>query len=328
MLSKLAVGLLGVALLSVTSCGSPDKEGDMAHTPDVTLAPTVANASHGFTKVDGATLRDDGYSAPEMQVGDLRIRLEGTAWKWFTPNDDKQLSVLSEGTRDDLEAEWFAPPAYDTTPDGELFVFTWQKQKLGALTWSQGAGEAFTEIPGAAGYAVFPNRVLALASDDVWFAASATTDHFGPDFPGCPSVIRAGQDTGVIAHFDGRHWTVLPYRAKGALQGLYPREHGVVEVVADRSYLVSLDGKWQETTGRITDNATKAGFVLDGDRVIRTSTHEVVFTPNPEETDETGRRVAKAVHALPNGEVWLEVQVLTGREPFIQPETEWQAWTD
>jgi len=279
-------------------------------------------------KIDGATLRDDGYSAPELQVADLHVRLEGSAWKWFTPNDDKQLAVLSESAREDLEGEWFAPPAYDTTPGGQLFVFTWQKQKLGALTWSDRTGEVFTEIPGAAGYAVFPNRVLALASDDVWFAASATTDHFGPDFPGCPSIIRAGQDTGVIAHFDGHRWTVLPYRAKGALQGIYPREKGLIEVVADGSYLVDTNGKWERTTGRITDRARAAGFEIKGDKVIRTSTHEVVFAPNPEETDETGRHVAKAVHALPNGEIWLELSVLTGHEPFIQPETEWQAWTE
>lgn len=349
--SKLAVAVLSTWLMSLVSCGGGEDAQGEPGAATAGTTPTEARSApaneespraeapvHGFAPISGTVLRDDGYSAPELQVNDLHIRLEDGKWSWFTPNDDKQLAVLSEATRDDLAGEWFAPPAYSTLPNGELVVFTWQKQKLGVLTWSERAGEVFTEIPGAAGYAVFPERVLALAPDDIWVAASATTDHFGPDFPGCPSIIRAGVDSGVVAHFDGRRWRVLPYRANAALTGIYPREHGKVEVVADGSYLVSLDGTWEKIPGRLADKASEAGFTIEDGKVIHTrdGRREVVFAPpaltqrdehGPQDPDAAGRQVARAVHVLPNGEVWLEVDILTGHEPYVAPEKEWQAWT-
>ncbi len=348
--SKLAVGLVGVLLSALTSCGSGDEgqgepRSDLAPVPVAAeVIPAAALAVHGFNRMEGLELVDDGYAAPELSRGELHVRL-GADGRWAPIAPSPSAQAASD------ELPWpggsasfaqmqdtFSAPVVGSLPSGEGFAFGFMSQKLGVLHWSERAGESFTELRIATHYADFPDSVLALAPNDVWVAASATAGDFGPDFPGCPIIILNGRDTGTVAHFDGRRWTTLPYEANGALLGIYPREPGKVEIIAGSlfnpqlraSYLVSVDGAWEKVPGRIVDRARAAGFEIDGNKVLRVrgDQREVVFTGEPALEEGGLSEMPIAVHALPNGELWLEVAMLTGNESFGQAETRWWAWTE
>ncbi len=344
--SKLAVGLVGVLL---SSCGSGDV-GQGEPGLDVLASPVVAEpspmptpAAHGWNRMEGVDLIDDGYVAPELHNSEIHSRLVDGRWEPIaqppSANGASDELPLTGGSATIAQMQdTFAPPAVGSLPSGEVFVFGFLSQKLGVLHWSERAGESFTELRSEPHYADFPQSVVAISPDDVWVAASATAGDFGPDFPGCPIIIRNGQNTGTVAHFDGRRWTTLPYEATGALLGIYPREAGKVEVVAGSlfnprarsSYVVSADGAWEKVPGRMADRAQAAGFEIDGNKVLRVrgDVREVVFTGAPPLEEGGPTETPIAVHALPNGELWLEVALLTGNETFGVAETQWWAWAE
>jgi hypothetical protein len=112
---------------------------------------------------------------------------------------------------------------------------------FGVFEWSAAAGATFTKLPlQTAPYGIYPVAIVVRGVDDVWAFASVTTGaDFGPDFPGCPSIVRGSQDAGYVAHFDGARWTELAWPSKQHLDD--------VHVAADGSFVVSAG--WNQDYG-------------------------------------------------------------------------------
>jgi hypothetical protein len=102
----------------------------------------------------------------------------------------------------------------------------------GIFRWSPGAGARFEELPVPKTYgAFFPTALVASASDDVWVGAAIKREDFGPDFPGCPSIVAASLDDVYVAHWDGRSWThVVSPQGMGQLRTLEVREGGTLRI--------------------------------------------------------------------------------------------------
>lgn len=375
----LAAGLLAIRASSLLSCGAgPDEGSDVAGEPSAVhvaephpgRTASAVPSPPGFTYIEGTTLSDDGYDAPELTTPAGRMRWDGGRWTalpatpaarsyagwneepasaplpWthgrsIVSSRDSILGFSLVGDEDpgvilpDFTAlgerapgpaeDVFAPSAYGSLPSGEVFVFGSARGELGVARWSPRHGATFTPLRASGQYAVFPRAVLARSADDVWLAASATTDHFGPDFPGCQIIVIQGQDSGVLAHWDGRRWTMLPYAAARALSAIHARDDGDVEVIAGGTFKVTREGRWTEIDSRVKARALAAGWKIESERVLRArgETWEELPVAMPE--DREGRFVPVAVHVLDSRQVWLEGEVITGREvlPHSPPEQMW-----
>jgi hypothetical protein len=308
----------------------------------VSLDTFTTTTSPAFTYTEQTTLWDDGYDAPLLSTDDAHYRLESGVWTaapatrtdWPEGASWTELPLRADFTALGTHApaadhETFAASVSASLPSGRVYVFGWAGGDLGIAQWSASQGASFARLPTVGEYAVFPNAVLARSDDDVWVAASATSSYrFGPDFPGCPSILLAEQDNGIVAHYDGRTWTALPYLAHAALSSIHAIDDDeAVEIIAGDTFHVTTGGRWTRIESRVAKRAREAGWKVDGGRVLRERAGgwETVDVALP--SDRDGRFVPLAVHVVPTRtpEVWIEGQVVTGNEspPYVMPAPMW-----
>lgn len=131
----------------------------------------------------------------------------------------------------------YPAPQYAALPTGEVFVFDTASGpndtvREGVFRWAPEKGAVFEPLPMRKEYgAFFPQAIVARGPSDVYVAAAVVSEPFGPNFPGCPSIVYESLDGTYLAHFDGQAWTQIAFPGTGRFSSLTVAKDGALEIV-------------------------------------------------------------------------------------------------